>query len=92
VHAGQIVQYLIVNTGTRWPYKKIIAAQLLGTDVRYDVGEYVELLFSAGETLLGVFGYDKHRIETQVIRHEKRALFAFQDFHIGENCGKRENR
>ena len=92
VHAGQIVQYLIVNTGTKWPNKKVIAVQLLGTDVRYDVEEYVKLLFSAGETLLGVFGYDKHRIETLVIRHEKRTLSAFQDFHIGENCGKRENR
>lgn len=77
VHAGQIVQYLIVNTETKWPNKKVIAVQLLGTDVRYDVGEYVKMLFSAGETLLGVFGYDKHRIETQVIRHEKRALSAF---------------
>lgn len=92
VHAGQIVQYLIVNTGTKWPNKKVVAVQLLGTDVRYDVEEYVKMLFSAGETLLGVFGYDKHRIETQVIRHEKRTLSAFQDFHIGENCGKSENR
>ena len=92
VHAGQIVQYLIVNTGTKWPNKKVIAVQLLGTDVHYDVEEYVKMLFSAGETLLGVFGYDKHRIETLVIRHEKRTLSAFQDFHIGENCGKRENR
>ena len=81
-----------MNTGTKWPNKKVIAVQLLGTDVHYDVEEYVKMLFSAGETLLGVFGYDKYRIKTQMIGHEKRTLSAFQDFHIGENCGKRENR
>jgi len=72
VHAGQIIQYLIVNAGTKWPNKKVMAVQLLGTDTRYDVEEYVKMLFSAGETLLGVFGYDRHRIETQVICHEKQ--------------------
>jgi DNA polymerase elongation subunit (family B) len=72
VHAGQIIQYLIVNAGTKWSNKKVMAVQLLGTDARYDVEEYVKLLFSAGETLLGVFGCDRHRIETQVICHEKQ--------------------
>jgi len=72
VHAGQIIQYLIVNAGTKWPNKEVMAVQLLGTDTRYDVEEYVKMLFSAGETLLGVFGYDRHRIETQVICHEKQ--------------------
>ena len=72
VHAGQIIQYLIVNTEAKWPNKKVIAVQLLGTDVRYDVEEYAKMLFSAGETLLGVFGYDKHRIENQVIYHQKQ--------------------
>ncbi|MCJ7699599.1 hypothetical protein MUO56_05100 [Candidatus Bathyarchaeota archaeon] len=72
VHAGQIIQYLIVNAGTKWSNKKVMAVQLLGTDARYDVEEYVKMLFSAGETLLGVFGCDRHRIETQVICHEKQ--------------------
>lgn len=72
MHAGQIIQYLIVNAGTKWSNKKVMAVQLLGTDARYDVEEYVKLLFSAGETLLGVFGCDRHRIETQVICHEKQ--------------------
>jgi DNA polymerase elongation subunit (family B) len=72
VHAGQIIQYLIVNAGTKWPNKKVMAVQLLGTDTRCDVEEYVKMLFSAGETLLGMFGYDMHRIETQVICHEKQ--------------------
>jgi DNA polymerase elongation subunit (family B) len=73
VHAGQTIQYLITNVGTKWLNKKVVAVQLLRPDARYDVGEYVKMLFSAGETLLGVFGYDKHRIETRVLCNETQA-------------------
>lgn len=72
VHAGQNVQYLIVNARSKWPNKRVVAAQLLTPDVYYDVKEYVEMLFSAGETLLGVFGYDRKRIRIEVKHRERQ--------------------
>jgi len=76
VHAGQKVQYLIVNTGSRRPDDRVTAAQLLKPDARYDVKEYVQMLVSASETLLGVFGYTKSMIEAETLYHEKQALLS----------------
>jgi DNA polymerase elongation subunit (family B) len=74
VHAGQVVQYLIVNAGARRSSKRVTAVQLLRPDTSFDVEEYVKMLFSAGETLLGVFGYDKHTIKTRVLYHERQVI------------------
>jgi len=81
VHAGQTIQYLIMNAGTKWLNNKVVAVQLLRPDARYDVGEYVKMLFSAGETLLGVFGYDNHKIETRVLHNEKQATLTSDAAH-----------
>jgi DNA polymerase elongation subunit (family B) len=76
VHAGQTVQYLIVNAGSRRANGRVVAAQMLKPSTRYDVKEYVQLLISAGETLLGVFGYTKSMIEAETLYHEKQVLLS----------------
>jgi DNA polymerase elongation subunit (family B) len=74
VHAGQTIQYLIVNAGSRWPSRKVIAAQLLKPNERYDAGEYLKLLIAAGESLLSIFGYAKDKIRDEVLHHEKQTM------------------
>jgi DNA polymerase elongation subunit (family B) len=76
VHPGQTVQYLIVNASSRRANDRVIAAQLLKPGTRYDAKEYVQLLVSAGETLLGVFGYTKSMIEAETLYHEKQVLLS----------------
>ncbi len=72
VYAGQSVQYLIVNAESRWVGERVVAAQLLKPNVRYDVREYLKMLVSAAETLFGVFGYTKSRIKAESLYHEKQ--------------------
>ena len=72
IQPGQTVQYLIVNSLSRRARERVVAAQLLKPNVRYDVREYVNMLVSAGETLLGLFGYTRNKIETEVLYHEKQ--------------------
>lgn len=72
IQPGQTVQYLIVNSLSRRARERVVAAQLLKPNMRYDVREYVNMLVSAGETLLGLFGYTRNKIETEALYHEKQ--------------------
>ena len=74
VHPGQTVQYLIVNSQSRWANERVVAVQLLKPNMHYEVGEYVKMLFSAGETLLGVFGYTVGKIQAEAMCHEKQIV------------------
>ena len=74
VHAGQTVQYLILNGKAKVVNDRVVAAQLLKPNMHYDVAEYLKLLVSAGETLLGVFGYTKEGIQAQGLHHEKQTM------------------
>lgn len=76
VHPGQMVQYLIVNTRSQWIDKRVVAAQLLKPGTRYDVMEYLKMLASAGETLLGVFGYTKSKVQAEIMFHQKQAALS----------------
>jgi cytochrome c len=42
-------------------------------ETEYDAQEYLNMLFSAVETLFGVFGYNKNRIQAEVLHQEKQA-------------------
>jgi len=74
VHAGQTVQYLIVNTKSKWVNERVAAVQLLKSNTRYDVREYVKMLISAGETLLNVFGYTRHEIQAEAMCRERQII------------------
>jgi DNA polymerase elongation subunit (family B) len=72
VHAGQTVQYVITKVKSKRPSQRIIVTQLLNGDTEYDAQEYLNMLFSAAETLFGVFGYNKNRIQAEVLHQEKQ--------------------
>ena len=75
VHAGQTVQYLIVNAESKWVNERVAAVELWKPKMRYDVREYVRMLLSSGETLLGMFGYTRDKIEDEVLRRERQTIF-----------------
>jgi DNA polymerase elongation subunit (family B) len=74
VHAGQTVQYLIVNAESKWANERVVAVELLKAKTRYDVKEYVKMLVSSGETLLGMFGYTKNDIQNEALSHERQMI------------------
>ncbi len=74
VHAGQTIQYLIVNAESKWANERVVAVELLKPGTRYDVREYVRMLLSSGETLLGMFGYTKNKIQDEVLCHERQII------------------
>jgi DNA polymerase elongation subunit (family B) len=76
VHAGQTVQYMVTNARSRWINERVTAVQLLKPNARYDVKEYVKMLFSAGETLLGVFGYSASKIQAEAVCREKQVALS----------------
>jgi DNA polymerase elongation subunit (family B) len=76
VHPGQSVQYLIVNGKSKWANERVAAVQLLQPNMRYDVKEYMKMLFSAGETLLGAFGYTARKIQSEALCHEKQIVLS----------------
>jgi len=73
VSAGQTVRYLIVDSKSRTVNNRVLAAELLKPKTCHDVQKYLDMLISAGETLLGVFGYTKSKIRGEVY-HEKQAV------------------
>jgi DNA polymerase elongation subunit (family B) len=75
VHSGQTVQYVITNAKSRKPFQRISVTQLLKQHTKYDTQEYLNMLISAAETLLGVFGYTKEKIQAEVLRQEKQVTF-----------------
>jgi DNA polymerase elongation subunit (family B) len=74
VYPGQTFQYLIVDAENRNPNKRVKAAQLLGAKQKYDVEKYLKLLLEAGQTILGIFGYDLKKIRSEVIYGEKQLI------------------
>jgi len=74
VHAGQTVQYLIVNAESKWANERVVAVELLKAKTRYDAKEYVKMLVSSGETLLGMFGYTKNEIQNEALSHERQMI------------------
>jgi len=73
VSAGQIVRYLIVDSKSKNVNGRVLVAELLKATVHCDVQKYLGMLVSAGETLLGVFGYGKDRINEEVLYRDKQA-------------------
>ena len=72
VYPGQTVQYLITDSKSRRVNERVLAKQLIKDKVDYDVEKYLELLVSAADTLLGVFGHNSERIRDQVLCREKQ--------------------
>ncbi|TET90241.1 MAG: hypothetical protein E3J35_06975 [Methanomassiliicoccales archaeon] len=65
VHPGEIVRYLLVDSGSMKASKRLKIAELVEDGDEYDRKKYVEHLFKAGESLFQSFGYDLERIEEE---------------------------
>jgi DNA polymerase elongation subunit (family B) len=74
VYPGQTVQYLIVDSKSKRVNERVLAKQLINAKVNYDADKYLELLVSAADTLLGVFGYNSDRIRDQILYREKQLM------------------
>ncbi len=65
-NAGETVQYVITNNRSRLASKRILALELCKNNQAYDVEAYVNLLFSAIETMLMPFGFNKTNLLTPI--------------------------
>jgi len=74
VMAGQTVKYIIVDADNKRPKNRVIAAQLIDAENRYDIKEYLRLLVDAIHTILSPFGLAKEEIMTQILRQNQSAL------------------
>ena len=74
VSAGQTVRYLIVDSKSKTVKNRVSVAELLKPKTRYDAQKYLDMLISAGETLLEVFGYTKDKIRREVLFHQKQVM------------------
>ncbi|UCE37448.1 MAG: hypothetical protein JSW00_18655, partial [Thermoplasmata archaeon] len=59
VHPGEIIRFVICDSSTKEPTKRVKVAELIQGDERYDTEKYITLLFRAGEGMLSPFGYDE---------------------------------
>lgn len=71
-HPGQTVQYLVTDARNRRVERRALAAPLLTPHTKPDAREYLNMLISAAETLLGVFGYAKDKIRDEALVYEKQ--------------------
>lgn len=76
VYPGQTVQYLIVDPKSKRVNERVLAKQLIKDKVHYDVEKYLELLVSAADTLLEVFGYNSERIRDLILYREKQLMLS----------------
>jgi len=70
VSAGQTIRYLITNAKSKRADRRVRAAELIGTDTRYDVKKYLELLLSAANNILSPFGYTLDKLYSLVLYGE----------------------
>jgi DNA polymerase elongation subunit (family B) len=60
VHPGEKIRFVICDSSTKEPTKRVKVAELLEGNERYDAAKYIELLLRAGEGMLSPFGYDEN--------------------------------
>lgn len=70
ISAGQTVRYLITNATSERADRRVRAAELSGTDTRYDVKNYLNLLLSATANILSPVGYTLDKLYSLVLYGE----------------------
>ncbi len=60
VHPGEKIRFVISDSSTKEPTKRVKVAEFIEGNERYDAGRYIELLLRAGEGMLSPFGYDEY--------------------------------
>ncbi|UCF07934.1 MAG: hypothetical protein JSW28_09895, partial [Thermoplasmata archaeon] len=62
IQPGQKIRFIVCDSSTKEPAKRVKLADLIEGDEGYDIGRYTDLLLRAGETLLAPFGYDEESL------------------------------
>jgi DNA polymerase elongation subunit (family B) len=62
VNAGEKIRFVICDSSTKEPEKRVKVAELLEGDEKYDAGKYIELLLRSGAGMLVPFGYDEEEL------------------------------
>ncbi len=62
VNAGEKIRFVICDSSTKEPTKRVKVAELLEGGERYDAGKYIELLLRSGAGMLAPFGYDEEEL------------------------------
>ena len=74
VVAGQTVKYIVVDADNKHPERRVLPVQLMNTESRYDVKEYLKLLVDALYTILSPFGFTKKKLMNRIFRQNQSFL------------------
>lgn len=74
VYPGQTIQYIITDEQNQDPKERVKAAQLSGAKLKFAKRKYLEMLFEAGETLIGISGYNLKKNRDLLMYEEKQLV------------------
>jgi DNA polymerase elongation subunit (family B) len=74
VHPGEHVSYLILNSRTHDPYKRVKLGDRVEGGESYDRRKYVEYLCRTGDSILRPFGYDEEVLGEYLKKTRQTAL------------------
>jgi DNA polymerase elongation subunit (family B) len=67
VNPGEKIRFIICDSSTKEPTKRVKVAELIEGDEKYDAGKYIELLLRSGAGMLVPFGYDEEELRTLML-------------------------
>jgi DNA polymerase elongation subunit (family B) len=67
VNPGEKIRFVICDSSTKEPEKRVKVAELLDGDEKYDAGKYIELLLRSGAGMLVPFGYDEEELRSLMV-------------------------
>jgi DNA polymerase elongation subunit (family B) len=62
VNPGEKIRFVICDSSTKEPTKRVKVAELIEGNETYDAGKYIELLLRSGAGMLVPFGYDEEEL------------------------------
>jgi DNA polymerase-2 len=74
ISAGQSVQYIIMDSENKHPFRRVKAAQLLNKQVHYDTEKYLELLLASAANILGQFCCTTDDLYDTIRRQKQKLL------------------
>jgi len=66
IQPGQKLRFVICDSTTKDPGRRVRVAEMLDGDVNYDAGKYCDLLLRSGESILAPFGYTEERLKREM--------------------------
>jgi DNA polymerase elongation subunit (family B) len=66
IQPGQKLRFVICDSTTKDPSRRVRVAEMLGNDDIYDAGKYCDLLLRCGESILSPFGYTEEGLRREM--------------------------